>query len=137
MEVVKLLVEAGASTEAKSAEGKTPIVLAVSSEHVDVYHYLINKKHDSYKLLEDKKVGGWMDTTLLITTSSFLPSVQARLYSFDFSNYNLLPSLSNYLHYIIIQFSYIIFYFTAFIIQPLSYYLYYTAHFLPKLLRSS
>ncbi|KAK3858889.1 hypothetical protein Pcinc_034947, partial [Petrolisthes cinctipes] len=55
LEVVKLLVEAGASTEAKSAEGKTPIVLAVSTEHVDVYHYLINKKHDSYKLLEDKK----------------------------------------------------------------------------------
>lgn len=64
---MKLLVEAGASTEDKSSEGKTPIVLAVSSEHVDVYHYLINKKHDSYKLLEDKKVGG---TTLRIRISS-------------------------------------------------------------------
>lgn len=56
LEVVKLLVEAGASPGDKSVEGKTPIVLAVASEHVDVYNYLINKKHDSYKLLEDKKV---------------------------------------------------------------------------------
>ncbi|KAG7161085.1 Ankyrin-3-like 5, partial [Homarus americanus] len=55
LEVVKLLVEAGASPEDKSVEGKTPITFAVSSEHVDVYNYLINKKHDSYKLLEDKK----------------------------------------------------------------------------------
>ncbi|XP_050688189.1 serine/threonine-protein phosphatase 6 regulatory ankyrin repeat subunit C-like isoform X2 [Eriocheir sinensis] len=55
LEVVKLLVEAGASPGDKSVEGKTPIVLAVASEHVDVYNYLINKKHDSYKLLEDKK----------------------------------------------------------------------------------
>lgn len=56
LDVVKLLVEAGASPGDKSIEGKTPIVLAVASEHVDVYNYLINKKHDSYKLLEDKKV---------------------------------------------------------------------------------
>lgn len=56
MGVVKLLVEAGASPEDKSTEGKTPITFAVASEHVDVYSYLINKKHDSYKLLEDKKV---------------------------------------------------------------------------------
>ncbi|XP_063885899.1 serine/threonine-protein phosphatase 6 regulatory ankyrin repeat subunit C-like isoform X3 [Scylla paramamosain] len=55
LEVVKLLVDAGASPMDKSIEGKTPIVLAVASEHVDVYNYLINKKHDSYKLLEDKK----------------------------------------------------------------------------------
>ncbi|XP_042867211.1 serine/threonine-protein phosphatase 6 regulatory ankyrin repeat subunit A-like isoform X3 [Penaeus japonicus] len=55
MGVVKLLVEAGASPEDKSTEGKTPITFAVASEHVDVYSYLINKKHDSYKLLEDKK----------------------------------------------------------------------------------
>ncbi|XP_069948336.1 serine/threonine-protein phosphatase 6 regulatory ankyrin repeat subunit B-like [Cherax quadricarinatus] len=55
LEVVKLLVEAGASPEDKSVEGKTPITFAVASEHVDVYNYLINKKHDSYKLLEDKK----------------------------------------------------------------------------------
>ncbi|XP_069167057.1 serine/threonine-protein phosphatase 6 regulatory ankyrin repeat subunit B [Procambarus clarkii] len=55
LEVVKLLVEAGASPEDKSTEGKTPITFAVASEHVDVYNYLINKKHDSYKLLEDKK----------------------------------------------------------------------------------
>ncbi|KAK7084116.1 hypothetical protein SK128_005220 [Halocaridina rubra] len=55
LEVAKLLVEAGASTEDKTIEGKTPITFAVANEHVDVYFYLVNKKHDSYKLLEDKK----------------------------------------------------------------------------------
>lgn len=64
MEVVKLLVDAGASPMDKSIEGKTPIVLAVASEHVDVYNYLINKKHDSYKLLEDKKVSELLTTFL-------------------------------------------------------------------------
>ncbi|XP_064110745.1 serine/threonine-protein phosphatase 6 regulatory ankyrin repeat subunit C-like isoform X2 [Macrobrachium nipponense] len=55
LEVAKVLVEAGANPEDKSNEDKTPITFAVSNEHVDVYNYLINKKHDSYKLLADKK----------------------------------------------------------------------------------
>ena len=65
----------------KSIEGKTPIVFAVASEHVDVYNYLINKKHDSYKLLEDKKV-----STLL--TSFFWPHLQQVLRYNSSSHYN-------------------------------------------------
>lgn len=74
MEVVKLLVDAGASPVDKSIEGKTPIVLAVASEHVDVYNYLINKKHDSYKLLEDKKVRKSLTSFFLMPQTTFTTS---------------------------------------------------------------
>ncbi|KAA0198653.1 hypothetical protein HAZT_HAZT005549, partial [Hyalella azteca] len=55
IKVVRLLTEAGAKTTDKTNEGKIPICYAAAYDHVEVFSYLIQKEHDSYELLGDKK----------------------------------------------------------------------------------
>ena len=55
LDVVKQLIESGASPKFETANAKTAICFAVSNEHFDVIEYLLRKDHDSYALLSDKK----------------------------------------------------------------------------------
>ncbi|KAL7641411.1 UNVERIFIED_CONTAM: hypothetical protein RMT77_008551 [Armadillidium vulgare] len=55
VDVVRLLIEAGAPPDDETYEQKPPIFFSVASEHVNVYNYLIQQKHNSYKLLGDRK----------------------------------------------------------------------------------
>ena len=54
--VVKLLVESGSPTTAETSNGRTPLWFAASENKLKVVTYLIQREHDSYKLLEDRKV---------------------------------------------------------------------------------
>nr|AOR81468.1 no mechanoreceptor potential C [Nilaparvata lugens] len=54
-EVVKLLVESGASPKSETNYGPAPIWFAVSEGHNDVLMYLMNKEHDTYNLMEDRR----------------------------------------------------------------------------------
>ncbi|XP_075225754.1 no mechanoreceptor potential C [Lycorma delicatula] len=54
-EVVKLLVESGASPKSETNYGSAPIWFAVSEGHNDVLMYLMNKEHDTYNLMEDRR----------------------------------------------------------------------------------
>lgn len=56
LEVVKLLVESGASPLAKTGKGLYPIWYAAAENHNHVLSYLMKTEHDSYGLLEDKDV---------------------------------------------------------------------------------
>ena len=55
-EVVKHLVESGASPLAKTTKGLSPIWFAAAENHNAVLQYLIKKEHDTYGLMEDKEV---------------------------------------------------------------------------------
>lgn len=55
LEVVKLLSEAGASPKSETNYGCAPIWFAASEGHNDVLRYLMNKEHDTYGLMEDKR----------------------------------------------------------------------------------
>lgn len=54
LDVVKLLVESGASPLAKTSKGQSAIWFAAAENNVDVLSYLMKKEHDTYGLLEDK-----------------------------------------------------------------------------------
>ncbi|ODM89562.1 Ankyrin-3 [Orchesella cincta] len=54
LDVVKLLVESGASPLAKTSKGQSAIWFAAAENHNDVLSYLMKKEHDTYGLLEDK-----------------------------------------------------------------------------------
>jgi ankyrin repeat protein len=56
LDVVKLLVESGASPKAETNFGSAPIWFAASEGHNEVLKYLMTKEHDTYSLLEDKRV---------------------------------------------------------------------------------
>ena len=53
MESVKLLLELGASVTHTTREDRVPLSLAAASGHIDVFMFLLNKEHDTEKLLED------------------------------------------------------------------------------------
>lgn len=54
--VVKLLVESGASPKSETNYGSAPIWFAAAEGHNDVLGYLLTREHDSYTLMEDKRV---------------------------------------------------------------------------------
>ena len=56
LSVVKLLVESGSSTTAETSNGRVPLWFAASENKLKVVTYLIQQEHDSYKLLDDRKV---------------------------------------------------------------------------------
>lgn len=56
LDVVKLLVESGASPKAETNFGSAPIWFAASEGHNEVLKYLMTKEHDTYSLLDDKRV---------------------------------------------------------------------------------
>lgn len=56
LNVVKLLVESGASTKFETKDGKLPICYAASFNHADVLSYLMHKEHGTQYLMDDKKV---------------------------------------------------------------------------------
>ncbi len=56
LEVVKHLIEAGASPTTETKDGKVPINYAASNNHADVLSFLFTKEHDTYTLMDDKKV---------------------------------------------------------------------------------
>ncbi|XP_055387350.1 serine/threonine-protein phosphatase 6 regulatory ankyrin repeat subunit A isoform X6 [Condylostylus longicornis] len=55
LDVVKLLCEAGASPKSETNYGCAAIWFAASEGHNDVLKYLMNKEHDTYGLMEDKR----------------------------------------------------------------------------------
>lgn len=55
-DVVRLLVEAGASPKSETNYGAAPIWFAAQEGHNDVLQYLITKEHDTYNLMDDKRV---------------------------------------------------------------------------------
>ena len=57
LNVVSLLVESGASTTAETANGRIPLWYAAAEGNLNVVTFLIQQTHDSYSLLEDRKVG--------------------------------------------------------------------------------
>ena len=48
--------ESGASPKAETNYGSAPIWFATSEGHNDVLKYLMSKEHDTYGLMEDKRV---------------------------------------------------------------------------------
>ena len=56
LDVVKLLTEAGSATTAETINGHIPLWFAAAESNLKVVSYLIQQNHDSYKLLEDRKV---------------------------------------------------------------------------------
>ena len=55
-EVVTLLIDSGASPKAETNYGSAPIWFAASEGHNNVLYYLMHKEHDTYALMEDKRV---------------------------------------------------------------------------------
>ncbi|KAL5278770.1 hypothetical protein ACFFRR_003410 [Megaselia abdita] len=55
LDVVKLLCESGASPKSETNYGAAAIWFAASEGHNDVLRYLLNKEHDTYGLMEDKR----------------------------------------------------------------------------------
>ena len=56
LNVVKLLVESGASSTAETGQGRIPLWYAAAEGNLAVVSYLIHQNHDSYALLGDRKV---------------------------------------------------------------------------------
>ena len=56
LKVVELLVESGASTVAETSNGHIPLWFAASENKLKVVSFLIQKQHDAYKLLDDRRV---------------------------------------------------------------------------------
>lgn len=54
-DVVKLLVESGASPKSETNLGAAPIWFAASEGHHSVLEYLMTKEHDTYALMEDRR----------------------------------------------------------------------------------
>lgn len=81
LDVVKLLVESGASPKSETNLGSAPIWFAASEGHNDVLKYLMEKEHDTYALMEDKRVGLVLSLPQILEKSrwirfAFLPSVR-------------------------------------------------------------
>ncbi|XP_011314875.1 uncharacterized protein nompC [Fopius arisanus] len=55
LDVVQLLVESGASPKSETNLGCVPIWFAASEGHNNVLKYLMEKEHDTYALMEDKR----------------------------------------------------------------------------------
>lgn len=55
LDVVKLLCESGASPKSETNYGAAAIWFAASEGHNDVLRYLLNKEHDTYGLMEDRR----------------------------------------------------------------------------------
>lgn len=55
-DVVRLLVDSGAHPKAETNLGSSPIWFAASEGHNDVLEYLMTKDHDTYSLMEDRRV---------------------------------------------------------------------------------
>jgi len=56
LDVVKLLVESGASPKSETNYGASPIWFAAQEGHNDVLEYLMTKEHDTYSLMDDRRV---------------------------------------------------------------------------------
>jgi ankyrin repeat protein len=56
LNVVKLLVETGASPRLENANGKVAVTFAAAANHSDVLSYLMKKDHSTQTLMDDKKV---------------------------------------------------------------------------------
>jgi len=56
LDVVKLLVESGASPKAETNYGASPIWFAAQEGHNNVLEYLMTKEHDTYGLMDDRRV---------------------------------------------------------------------------------
>lgn len=54
--MVKLLVESGASPKSETNQGAVPIWFAASEGHHAVLEYLMTKEHDTYALMEDRRL---------------------------------------------------------------------------------
>lgn len=54
--MVRLLVESGATPKAETNYGSAPIWFAAQEGHNDVLGYLLTKEHDTYNLMEDRRV---------------------------------------------------------------------------------
>lgn len=67
LSVVKLLVESGASPKSETNYGSAPIWFAAAEGHNDVLEYLLTKEHDTYSLMEDKRVHGHITATYVCT----------------------------------------------------------------------
>ena len=52
----RLLVQSGASPKSETNLGCAPIWFAASEGHNDVLKYLMEKEHDTYALMDDKRV---------------------------------------------------------------------------------
>lgn len=57
LEVVRLLVETGASCKSETKEKKIPLAFAAQSNHTEVLSYLLRREHSTLALMEDWKVG--------------------------------------------------------------------------------
>ncbi|XP_014234163.1 serine/threonine-protein phosphatase 6 regulatory ankyrin repeat subunit A isoform X2 [Trichogramma pretiosum] len=55
LDVVQLLVQSGASPKSETNLGSAPIWFAASEGHNDVLKYLMEKEHDTYALMEDRR----------------------------------------------------------------------------------
>ena len=55
-QVVRLLVESGASTTSETDNGRVPLWYAAAESNLRVVNFLMQQPHDSYSLLEDQKV---------------------------------------------------------------------------------
>ncbi|XP_011693090.1 PREDICTED: short transient receptor potential channel 2-like [Wasmannia auropunctata] len=55
LDVVKLLVDSGGSPKTETNLGCAPIWFAASEGHNDVLKYLMEKEHDTYALMEDRR----------------------------------------------------------------------------------
>jgi len=56
LDVVRLLIEAGASPRHETMDFKVPISLAAEGNHTEVLSYLLTKDHDAHQLMDDSKV---------------------------------------------------------------------------------
>ncbi len=56
LNVVKLLVESGASSTAETTNGRIPLWYAAAEGNISEVTYLIQQPHETYELLDDRKV---------------------------------------------------------------------------------
>ena len=54
--VVKLLCDTGANPSFETKDGKVPVCFAAGANHEEVVSYLLQKEHNTYNLMEDRKV---------------------------------------------------------------------------------
>lgn len=55
-DVVKLFVNSSADAQAETKEGKVPLCFAAANNHIECLRFLLKQKHDTYQLMEDRKV---------------------------------------------------------------------------------
>ena len=69
LDVVKLLVESGGSPKSETNLGSVPIWFAASEGHNDVLKYLMEKEHDTYALMEDRRVSKEQILSVIISVN--------------------------------------------------------------------